>query len=70
VGAVILHLAALLRGGAASVLTVVDFHRAFLLVGVIALAAIVDCFKLELDAGAVVSGHRSGGSPYAQQPGS
>jgi hypothetical protein len=67
VGAVLLHLAALLHGRHASALAVADFHLAFFLVGVIALLAIVDCFKLEPDAGSIVSGHQSGGTPYARQ---
>ena len=70
VGAVLLHLAALLHGRHASALAVADFHLAFFLVGVIALLAIVDCFKLEPDAGSIVSGHQSGGAPYARQPSS
>jgi EmrB/QacA subfamily drug resistance transporter len=85
VGAVILHVAALVHGRAATAagvptthaltrsgvdLTVADFHLAFLLVGAIALVAIADCFKLERDAGTVVSGHQPGGLPYAQQSGS
>ena len=67
VGAVLLHLAALLHGRHASALAVADFHLAFFLVGVIALLAIVDCFKLEPDAGSIVSGHQSGGAPCARQ---
>ena len=51
VGAVLLHLAALLHGRHASALAVADFH-------------------LELDAGSMVSGHQSGGAPYARQPSS
>jgi MFS family permease len=85
VGAVILHVAALVHGRAATAagvptthaltrsgvdLTVADFHLAFLLVGAIALVAIADCFKLERDAGTVVSGHQPGGLPCAQQSGS
>jgi MFS family permease len=61
-GAVVLHLAALLHGRAATTLTVADFHLAFFLVGAIALLSIVDCFKLEPDAGAIVSGHQTSGS--------
>jgi hypothetical protein len=67
VGAVILHLAALLHRGGATALTTADFRLAFLFVGIIALVAIVDCFKLEPDAGAIVSGHHSGGSPCPAQ---
>ena len=67
VGAVALHAAALMHGRAVTALTVADFHLAFFMVGAIALAAIVDCFKLEPDAGAIVSGHQSGGSPYPRQ---
>jgi hypothetical protein len=70
VGAVVLHLSALLHGRAATALKVADFHLAFFLVGIIALAAIADCFKLEPDAGAIVSGHQSGGSSFARQPSS
>ena len=68
VGAVVLHLAALLRHSpAAATLGVADFHLAFLLVGAIALGGIADCFKLEPDAGAIVSGHRSAGPQLAGQ---
>jgi len=70
VGAVVLHLAALLHGRTATVLTVADFHLAFFLIGAIALVGIVDCFKLERNAGTVVSGHQPGSLPYAQQSGS
>jgi MFS family permease len=70
VGAVILHLAAVLHGRSAAGLKVADFHLAFFLVGAIALVGIVDCFKLEPDAGAIVSGHQTGVSPYAKQPSS
>jgi EmrB/QacA subfamily drug resistance transporter len=57
VGAVALHVAALLHGVDATALTVAHFHLAFFLVGAIALAGIADCFKLKPDAGAIVSGH-------------
>ena len=67
-GAVVLHLAALLHGRAATTLTVADFHLAFFLVGAIALVAIVDCFKLEANAGVIVSGHRIGNSAGVEQP--
>ena len=70
VGAVALQAAALIRGRAPTVLTVADFHLAFFLVGAIALVAIADCVKLQRDAGAIVSGHQSGSSSYAQQPSS
>jgi hypothetical protein len=62
VGAVVLHGAALLHGRATT-LMVADFHLAFFLVGAIALVGIADCFKLEPEAGAIVSGHHV----YAQQ---
>ncbi len=67
VGAVTLHLAALMRHNSATTLGVGDFHLAFLLISAVALGGIADCFKLEPDAGAIVSGHRSAGPQLAGQ---
>jgi hypothetical protein len=57
VGAVTLRLAAWLRGGPSSAPTVRDFHLAFAMVSIIAVLAVVDCFGLDRNAGAEVSGH-------------
>jgi len=57
VGAVALRLSAWLRGAAASEPTLSDFHRAFAMVSVIAVLAVADCFTLDPNAGAEVSGH-------------
>ena len=40
-----------------SQLAVVDFHFAFVVVAIAGTAAVYDCFGLERDAAAVVSGH-------------
>lgn len=57
-GAVALRLAGFLHPGAVIKPTVTDFHIAFGIVGLVALAAVADCFTLAPDAGANVSGHR------------
>ena len=57
VGAVALRLAAWLRGGPASAPTIADFHLAFGMVSIVAVLAVVDCFGLDRNAGAEVSGH-------------
>jgi EmrB/QacA subfamily drug resistance transporter len=59
VGAIALRIAALLRHGSPSNPTIPDFHLAFVLVGLIALVSVLDFVKLDVAAGAVVSGHSS-----------
>jgi len=59
VGAVALRLAAWMRSEQTGVPSLTDFHVAFALVSVIALLAVFDCFGLERNAGAEVSGHRA-----------
>jgi len=59
VGAVSLHAAAALRGEMSANPSLMDFHIAFGLVAVLALAGIADSFSLDPNAGAEVSGHRS-----------
>jgi EmrB/QacA subfamily drug resistance transporter len=59
-GAVALRLSLMLHGSAS--LSVADFHFAFVLVGIVGVAAVYDCFGLQRDAAAVVSGH---GQPVA-----
>jgi EmrB/QacA subfamily drug resistance transporter len=58
VGAIALRLAALFRGEAGTTPTLPDFRIAFLLVSLLAFAAVIDCFTLASSAGAQVSGHR------------
>jgi EmrB/QacA subfamily drug resistance transporter len=60
VGAVALRLAAWLRGGSSAAPTIGDFHRAFGMVSIIAVLAVVDCLRLARNAGAEVSGHAGG----------
>ena len=60
VGAVTLRLAAWLRGGLSSTPTIADFHRAFGMVSIVAVLAVVDCLSLDRNAGAEVSGHARG----------
>jgi hypothetical protein len=57
-GAIALRLAMLLRGGSPGTVTITDFHVAFGLVTLLAIASVMDFFTLEADAGAVVSGHK------------
>jgi EmrB/QacA subfamily drug resistance transporter len=59
VGAVALRAAAAMRGHLSAIPALMDFHIAFGLAAVLALAAILDCFTLDPDAGAEVSGHRA-----------
>jgi EmrB/QacA subfamily drug resistance transporter len=61
VGAIALRLAAFLRRNATGTPTLTDFHFAFIFVAVLTALAVIDCFTLEPDAGAVVSGHRPSG---------
>ena len=56
VGAAGLHLAAAVRGGGA--LALVDFHVAFVMIGVLTLAGLPTFVRLPVEAGAEVSGHR------------
>jgi EmrB/QacA subfamily drug resistance transporter len=59
VGAVMLRAAAWMRGEHTGIPSLMDFHIAFWLVGVISLLAVIDCFGLEPHAGAEVTGHRT-----------
>ncbi len=56
-GALALHGAVLLRGGEKGVLTVPDFHLAFVAIGGIALLATLPLLRLAPQAGAEISGH-------------
>ncbi len=56
-GALALRIGAFAEGNATGTPTVMDFHIAFGLVAVLALAALFDVRKLAADAGAEVSGH-------------
>jgi EmrB/QacA subfamily drug resistance transporter len=58
VGAIGLRLAGFLTGNFAGTPTTKEFHVAFLLVAVLNVLATLDCFILEPDAGAAVSGHQ------------
>jgi EmrB/QacA subfamily drug resistance transporter len=59
-GAIMLRMTSFLGGASAqSKPTILDFRITFALVGLVALAAIIDCFKLTPDAGSEVSGHRA-----------
>jgi EmrB/QacA subfamily drug resistance transporter len=58
VGAIALRLAGVLDGNAHGAPTTKEFHIAFLFVSVLTLLATVDCFTLDREAGADVSGHR------------
>jgi EmrB/QacA subfamily drug resistance transporter len=61
VGAIALRLAALLRRNVTGIPTLADFHTAFVFVAILSALAVIDCFTLEPDAGALVSGHRPSG---------
>jgi EmrB/QacA subfamily drug resistance transporter len=61
VGAIALRLAAMLKGNNTGVPSITDFHIAFVFVAVLTAVAVLDCFTLDPDAGAVVSGHRPAG---------
>lgn len=65
VGAVALRVAAWLRHERGSIPTLVDFHVAFWLVSLLAIAAIFDCFALDKHAGAEVTGHKVAGDTPA-----
>jgi EmrB/QacA subfamily drug resistance transporter len=61
VGAIALRLAAYARGNTSGVPKVADFRLAFVFVAILTALAVIDCFTLEPDAGAAVSGHRPPG---------
>jgi EmrB/QacA subfamily drug resistance transporter len=58
VGAIALRLAGYLTGNSVGAPTTKEFHVAFLLVAVLSVLATLDCFILDPDAGAAVSGHQ------------
>ncbi len=58
VGAVALRIASAMRGERGAEPSLSDFHIAFVLVSLLALVAVADCFSLDRHAGAEVSGHR------------
>ena len=58
VGAIALRVAGFFTGNSAGAPTTKEFHIAFLLVAVLCILATLDCFILEPDAGAAVSGHQ------------
>src|SRR6202790_2169964 len=57
-GAIALRFAAALNGNPSGTPSIADFHVAFVLVSILTLLAVIDCFTLEPQAGAEVSGHR------------
>jgi MFS family permease len=57
-GAIALRFAGLFHPANVGSLTVGDFRIAFVLTGLVALVAVIDCFGLASNAGAEVSGHR------------
>ena len=57
-GAVMLRAAAWMRNERAGIPSLMDFHIAFWMVGIMSLLAVIDCFALEPHAGAEVTGHR------------
>jgi EmrB/QacA subfamily drug resistance transporter len=59
VGAVVLRLAAMLRAPGGELVSVSDFRLAFVIVGCIAVLGVLDCFSLEANAGAEVSGRQN-----------
>src|SRR5271169_5058968 len=65
VGAIALRLAGYLDGNSVGAPTTKEFHVAFLIVAVLTLLATVDCFTLDPEAGAAVSGH--GLNPVAEK---
>ena len=58
VGAIALRLAGYLTGNSVGGPTTKEFHVAFLLVAVLSVLATLDCFLIDPDAGAAVSGHQ------------
>ena len=63
VGAIALRVAGLLDGNSHGTPTTKEFHIAFLLVSALTLLAAIDCFTLDREAGAAVSGHRLSAVP-------
>ncbi|HEV2523466.1 MAG TPA: MFS transporter [Candidatus Acidoferrales bacterium] len=63
VGAIALRVAGFLDGNSTGSPLTKEFHIAFLLVAILAVIATLDCFALEPDAGAAVSGHRLSSVP-------
>jgi len=63
VGAIALRVAGFLDHNSVGAPTTKEFHIAFLLVAILAVVATLDCFTLEPDAGAAVSGHRLANVP-------
>jgi len=59
VGAVTLRMAMWIHGGFSATPATTDFHLAFVLVSIIAVLAVVDCFNLAPHAGAEVSGRKA-----------
>jgi MFS family permease len=57
VGAIALRIAGTMSGNPSGAPTTKEFHIAFLLVAILCVIATLDCFLLETDAGAAVSGH-------------
>jgi hypothetical protein len=58
VGAIALRIAGFFTGNSLGTPTTREFHIAFLLVAILCVVATLDCFLLEPDAGAAVSGQR------------
>ncbi len=58
-GAIALRAAALLNKHSGGAPTVADFQVAFVLVSILMLVAVIDCFSLDPESGAEVSGHRA-----------
>jgi EmrB/QacA subfamily drug resistance transporter len=63
VGAIALRLAGYLTGNSVGAPTTKEFHVAFLLVAVLSVLATLDCFLIDPDAGAAVSGHQPSKAP-------
>jgi len=63
VGAIALRIAGFLTGNSVGAPTTKEFHIAFLLVAVLCVVATLDCFILDRDSGAAVSGHRLSNVP-------
>jgi EmrB/QacA subfamily drug resistance transporter len=63
VGAIALRVAGFLDRNSVGAPTTKEFHIAFLLVAILTVIATLDCFTLEPDAGAAVSGHRLANVP-------
>jgi EmrB/QacA subfamily drug resistance transporter len=61
VGAIALRVAGVLDGHGSSVAGTREFHIAFALVSAIAVLAVLDCFTLDPESGAEISGHRVAG---------